>query len=301
MESSGVRVYGGGMHNPPVIIEDGELVGQGGCFDALIQVASNFFKWVGSLFCCCRGNSAVDERSPLMEGGASRVTLPKPKVNVEISALDREMTTKKVFSFNVGSEEEPRRDHSSGGPQIAHKITTIFGLKEVEGTKISVQREVKQKMESGFHGYDVIGPDGETFDFRGDPLNSLKLISDCAGMKVAEAFDGLTVSNPVSVFQIMIQNHFDPKEQSETDIELQLAMKHGIGVFNPEERSTLTLLPNRVDGALRFVVEADENFGKIIENEGVRSYRVRQEVTIHPGKGPSVPAHVEVVRTARIK
>ena len=301
MESSGVRVYGGGMHNPHVIIRDGKPVEQGGCFDALIQVATNFFKWIGSLFSCCSGNSAVDERSPLMGGGASRVTLPVPKVNAEISALDREMTTKKVFSFSVGSEAEPRRDHSSDEPQIAHKITTTAGLRQVEGTEISVQREVKEKMESGFHGYDVIGPDGEPFDFGGEPLNSLKLIADCTGMEVAEAFDGLTVSNPVSVFQIMLQNHFDPKEQSETGIELDLAMKHGIAVFNQEERSTLTLLPNQGDGALRFVVEADENFGKIMENERVRSYRVRQEVTIHPGKGPSTPAHVEVVRTARIK
>ena len=289
------------MHNPHVIIRDGKPVEQGGCFDALIQVATNFFKWIGSLFSCCSGNSAVDERSPLMGGGASRVTLPVPKVNAEISALDREMTTKKVFSFSVGSEAEPRRDHSSDEPQIAHKITTTAGLRQVEGTEISVQREVKEKMESGFHGYDVIGPDGEPFDFGGEPLNSLKLIADCTGMEVAEAFDGLTVSNPVSVFQIMLQNHFDPKEQSETGIELDLAMKHGIAVFNQEERSTLTLLPNQGDGALRFVVEADENFGKIMENERVRSYRVRQEVTIHPGKGPSTPAHVEVVRTARIK
>ncbi|QVL56224.1 MAG: hypothetical protein KFB95_03210 [Simkaniaceae bacterium] len=301
MESNGVRVYGGGMHNPPVIIQDGEVVGQGGCFDALIQIATDFFKWVGSLFGCCSGNSAVDERSPLMEGGASRVTLPKPKINAEISALDREMTARKVFSFNVGSEEEPRRDHSSGEPQIAHKITTISGLRQVEGTEISVQREVKEKVESGFYGYDVIGPDGKPFDFEGEPLNSLKLIAGCAGMEVAEAFDGLTISNPVSVFQIMIQNHFDPKEQSETALELDLAMKHGIAVFNQEERSTLILLPNQGDGVLRFVVEADENFGKIVEGERVRSYRVRQEVTIHPGEGPSTPAHVEVVRTARIK
>ena len=301
MESSGVRVYGGGMHNPPVIIQDGEVVGQGGCFDALIRVATNFFKWIGSLFSCCCGNSAVDERSPLMEGGASRVTLPQPKINAEISALDREMLSRKVFSFNVGSEDEPRRDRSSDQPQIAHKITTTSDLKQVEGTEVSVQREVKEKVESGFDGYDVIGPDGNPFDFEEEPLNSLKLIAGCAGMEVSEAFDGLTISNPVSVFQIMIQNHFDPKEQSETGLELDLAMKHGIAVFNQEERSTLILLPNQGDGVLRFVVEADENFGKIMEGERVRSYRVRQEVTIHPGEGPRAPAHVEVVRTARIK
>ena len=77
-------------------------------------------------------------------------------------------------------------------------------------------------MESGFYGYDVTGPDGKPFDFRGNSLNSLELIAGCAGMEVAEAFDGLTISNPVSTFQVMMQNYFDPKEQSEIGIELEL-------------------------------------------------------------------------------
>ncbi len=280
MESSGIKVYGGGMLSPPVIIQDGELLEQGGCFDVLIQVAINFFKWVSSLFTCHCANSTI---------------------NAEISALDEEMTTGKKFSFRVGSKDEPRRDCGTGDPQIAHKITatSASSLKQVEGTNIFVQREVKGKVESGFSGYNVIDSDGKPFDFGGEAQESLELIAGCAGMEVAEAFSGLTISNPVSVFQIMLQNHFDPKEQSEADIELQLGMEHGIGVFNQVEKSRLTLLPSQGDGAFRFVVEADENFGKLVENKLVRSYRVRQEVTIYPGKESNDPAHVEMIRSAR--
>jgi len=125
-----------------------------------------------------------------------------------------------------------------------------------------------------------MGPDGKLFDFGGNSLNSLELIARCVEMEVAEAFDGLTVSNPVSVFQIMMQNHFDPKEQTETGIEFELGSKHGIGVFNQEERSKLILLSNQGSGAFRFVVEADENFGKLMENERVRSYRGRKSPSI---------------------
>jgi len=280
MESSGIKVYGGGMLAPPVIIQDGELLEQGGCFDALIQVAINFFKWVSSLFICHCASSTI---------------------NTEISALDEEMTTGKKFSFRVGSADEPRRDCGTGDPQIAHKITATSHLRSVEGTNICVQREVKEKMESGFAGYNVIGPDGERFDFEGEAKKSLELIAKCSGMTLEEAFAGLTISNPVSVFQVMLQNHFDSNEESEVKIIFDLGMKYEIGVFKDIERPILTLLPSREDGAFRFTLEADENFGKLMENKLVRSYRVRQEVTIYPGKESNDPAHVEMIRSARIK
>ena len=85
-----------------------------------------------------------------MEGGASRATLPEPKINAEISALDREILTRKVFSFSVGSEDEPRKDHSFDKPQIAHKITTTLGLSRLKEQKSLFKEKLKKRWKVGF-------------------------------------------------------------------------------------------------------------------------------------------------------
>ena len=291
------RVYGGGMFAPPVIIHNGGHVPLKSPFEAIATLAIDFFKWVGSVFSNCFSNSNAEERRPLARGEthvAQRVTVPKVEVGVE--DFERSILRSQVTQYHVGTDEEPRRDYFSEKPLIGEKIKSTSSLYEVGKTGIHVQREFAMKLESGFARYDVIGSDGKSFVFDGDPQTAVQLITDWVGVSSEEAFNGLTSSNPVSVFQILIQQHFDPTTQKESKMWLPLGMQ-GLQEYEPVQKGQLTLLPSQGDGGLRFKIETDLNIGKLGEDELVKSYRVTQNVTIRSGE----PCQVTVERSAQAK
>ncbi|MCB1109968.1 MAG: hypothetical protein KDK64_03235 [Chlamydiia bacterium] len=287
------RVYGGGMFVPPVVISDGKYVPLKSPLEAIVEIAIDFFKWVGNLFSGCFSNSTENERRPFAHEDmhvAQRVTVPQAEVGID--QFDRSILKPRTIQYQVGTAEEPKREHFSQNPLIGEKITTTSQLHEVGKTGIRVQREVVGILQTGFARYDVVGSDGKPFKFDRDPQASIQLIANWAGVSPAEAFDGLTSSNPVSVFQILIQQHFDPTTQKEFEDCLAAGFIEG----EPVRRGKLTLLPSQGDGALRYRIETDHNLMGITGEPG-KSYRVTQEVTIRPGE----PCQVTVERSAQAK
>lgn len=295
MENTGnTRVYGGGMFGHPVILENGKNVPVTGILEAVADLASRFFSWVGELLSSCWTSSTAEERAPFAQS-ASRAHVVEQKANETpvTDAFIKGVTSRQEFSFKVGTEEEIQRYDEK--PHLGSLIERNQGkLHPVDGTSIQVMREVDGYMNSGLGtaSLDVIGPDGQAF-VANSPEDNLRLIANAAGMSVENAFDGLDPENPVSIFQAQLHEHFNPMTAKE-DAQMLPMYDESKVMFTPiqGEKSTLSMLPSQKDGAIRYRIDTPHQLGTIT-GEVKKKFIISQEVTIHRG------GQVDIIRTGQ--